>query len=75
MRPDDYPPEQRRQRQDVARSYSSVEVGVGIVPVVARPFYGLGPAEPNVDQLNADILTRYFFILVVGCICGWYQKR
>ena len=41
----DYPPEQRRLREDVAKSYSSADVEVGIVPVAARPFDGLGPAE------------------------------
>src|SRR4029077_17192150 len=41
----DSPPEQRRLREDVARSYSSADVEVGIVPVAARPFDGLGPAE------------------------------
>jgi len=41
----DYPPEQRRRREDVARGYSSAEVEVGIVSVAARPFDGLGPAE------------------------------
>ena len=41
----DYPPEQRRLREDVARSYSSADVEVGIVSVAARPFDGLGPAE------------------------------
>jgi allantoin racemase len=41
----DYPPEQRRLREEVARSYSSADVEVGIVSVPARPFDGLGPAE------------------------------
>jgi allantoin racemase len=41
----DYPPEERALREDVARSYSSAEVEVGIVPVPARPFDGLTPAE------------------------------
>jgi allantoin racemase len=41
----DYPPEQRRLREDAARSYSSADVEVGIVSVTARPFDGLGPAE------------------------------
>jgi allantoin racemase len=41
----DYPPEQRRLREDVAKSYSSAEVEVGIVPVPASPYDGLGPAE------------------------------
>jgi allantoin racemase len=41
----DYPPEQRRLREDVATSYSSADVQVGIVSVPARPFDGLGPAE------------------------------
>jgi allantoin racemase len=41
----DYPPEQRRRREDIALSYASAEVEVGIVSVAARPFDGLGPAE------------------------------
>src|ERR1700741_305432 len=41
----DYPPAERRLREDVARSYSSADVDVGIVSVPARPFDGLGPAE------------------------------
>ena len=41
----EYPPAQRRLREDAARSYSSADVNVGIVSVKARPFDGLGPAE------------------------------
>jgi allantoin racemase len=41
----DYPPAERTLREDVARSYSSADVAVGIVSVPARPFDGLGPAE------------------------------
>ena len=41
----DYPPQERRRREEVARSYSSADVEVGIVSVAARPFDGLGPAE------------------------------
>jgi allantoin racemase len=41
----DYPPAQRRLREDVARSYSSADIEVGIVSVAARPFDGLTPAE------------------------------
>ena len=41
----DYPPEQRRLREEVARSYSSADVEVGILSVPARPFDGLTPAE------------------------------
>jgi allantoin racemase len=41
----DYPPEQRRLREDVAVSYSSTDVEVGILSVPARPFDGLTPAE------------------------------
>src|SRR5438046_4375321 len=41
----DYPPEQRRLREDVAKSYSSADVEVGILSVPARPFDGLTPAE------------------------------
>jgi allantoin racemase len=41
----DYPPEEKRRREDVAKSYSSAEVEVGIVSVPPAPFGGLGPAE------------------------------
>src|SRR5439155_15859246 len=41
----DYPAEQRKLREDVARSYSSADVEVGILSVPARPFDGLTPAE------------------------------
>src|SRR5216684_3824058 len=41
-----YPPEEHKRRADVALSYSSAEVEVGIVDVAASPyFYGLTPAE------------------------------
>jgi allantoin racemase len=41
----DYPPEEKRRREEVAKSYSSAEVEVGIVSVPPQPFGGLGPAE------------------------------
>ena len=41
----DYPPDQRKLREDVAKSYSSAEVEVGILSVAPSPFGGLGPAE------------------------------
>jgi len=41
----DYPPEERRLREDVAKSYASADVEVGIVSVGASPYNGLGPAE------------------------------
>jgi allantoin racemase len=41
----DYPPDQFRLREDVAKSYSSADVEVGIISVPARPFDGLTPAE------------------------------
>src|SRR5690349_13806900 len=42
----DYPPAERKRREDVALSYSSAEVEVGIVSVPATPYlYGLSPAE------------------------------
>ena len=42
----DYPPEERRRREQVALSYSSAEVEVGIVSVPATPYVlGLTPAE------------------------------
>jgi allantoin racemase len=41
-----YPPEEHKRRADVALSYSTAEVEVGIVDVAASPyFYGMTPAE------------------------------
>src|SRR5262245_54019073 len=40
-----YPSEERKLREDVAKSYSSADVDVGILSVPARPFDGLTPAE------------------------------
>ncbi|MBI4525198.1 MAG: hypothetical protein HY695_15450 [Deltaproteobacteria bacterium] len=41
-----YPPEEHKRRADVALSYSTSEVQVGIVDVKASPyFYGMTPAE------------------------------
>ena len=41
----EYPPAERKLREDVAKSYSSADVEVGIVSVGASPYGGLGPAE------------------------------
>ena len=41
----DYPPEQRKLREDAAKAYSSADIEVGIVSVAARPFDGLTPTE------------------------------
>ena len=41
----DYPPAERKLREDVAKSYSTADVEVGIVSVGASPYGGLGPAE------------------------------
>src|SRR5258705_12276542 len=41
----DYPAEERRIREEAAKSFSSAEVEVGIVSVAPSPFGGLGPAE------------------------------
>jgi allantoin racemase len=41
----DYPEEQRRIREETAKSYSSADAEVGVIFVDARPFDGLGPAE------------------------------
>lgn len=41
----DYPPAERKLREDVAQSYSTADVEVGIVSVGASPYGGLGPAE------------------------------
>src|SRR5256885_394090 len=41
----DYPPAERRLREETAKSFSSPEVEVGIVSVAPSPFGGLGPAE------------------------------
>ncbi len=41
-----YPPEEYKRRADVALSYSTAEIQVGIVDVQATPYiYGLTPAE------------------------------
>ena len=41
----EYPEAERKRRADVALSYSSEEVEVGIIPIGASPYHGLGPAE------------------------------
>src|SRR6267378_2677160 len=41
----DYPPQERRLREETAKSFSTAEVEVGIVSVAPSPFGGLGPAE------------------------------
>lgn len=41
----EYPEEEFRRREEVATSYSSADVDVGIVRVAANPYGGLGPAE------------------------------
>ena len=41
----DYPEPERKLREAVALSYASAEIEVGIVPVRASPYGGLGPAE------------------------------
>jgi allantoin racemase len=41
----DYPPAEKKLREDVARSYSNAEVQVGIISAKPAPFGGLGPAE------------------------------
>lgn len=41
----DYPPEQRRLREEAALAHCSADLEVGILSVPARPFDGLGPAE------------------------------
>lgn len=41
-----YPPEEYKRRADVARSYSTMEIEVGIIDTKASPyFYGITPAE------------------------------
>src|SRR3954464_13543960 len=41
----DYPPAERRLREETAKSYSTPEVEVGIISVAPSPFGGLSPAE------------------------------
>ena len=41
----DYPPEQRKLREDTAKSFSTAEVEVGILSVAPSPYGGLTPAE------------------------------
>ena len=41
----DYPPAEKKLREDTAKSYSSAEVEVGIISVAPQPFGGLGPGR------------------------------
>jgi len=41
----DYPEPERKLREDVALSYASPDIEIGIIPVRASPYGGLGPAE------------------------------
>jgi len=41
----DYPPAERRLREETAKSFSTAEVEVGIISVAPQPFGGLTPAE------------------------------
>ena len=44
-----YPPEEYKRRADVARSYSTSEIEVGIIDTKASPyFYGIAPTEIQV---------------------------
>src|SRR5215510_12539178 len=53
-----YPPEEHKRRADVALSYSTPEIQVGIVDVAASPyFYGMTPAE---IQLVASAFIESF---------------
>ena len=53
----EYPPEQRRLRENTAKRYASDEVEVGIISVAPCPFDGLGPAEM---QLSAPYFHAAF---------------
>ena len=41
----EYPEVERQRRIDVALSYASEEVGIGIIPIGASPYHGLDPAS------------------------------
>jgi allantoin racemase len=41
----DYPPEERRLREETAKSFATADVEVGIISVAPSPFGGLTPAE------------------------------
>src|SRR5438093_13555081 len=52
-----YPPEEHKRRADVALSYSTQEIQVGIVDVAASPyFYGMTPAE--IQLVGAGIYRK-----------------
>src|SRR3977135_3199178 len=53
----DYPPEERRLREETAKSFSSTEVEACIVSVAPSPFGGLGPGE---IPLVAPLLPRAY---------------
>ena len=60
----DYPPEERRLREEVAKSYSTPEVEVGILSVKPSPFGGLSPAEIQLVEFRAQArFPRWYFDL------------
>ena len=76
----DYPPEQRRLREETARSYSSAEVEVGILSVPARPFDGLTPTEIQAAApiFHDKIVERPETIasaIRIGNPASWKQAR
>lgn len=53
-----YPPAERKRREEAALAYSSAEVEVGIVSVPASPYiYGLTPAE--IQLVAPDFIAAY----------------
>ena len=62
----DYPPEERRLREEVAKSFSTAEVEVGILSVKPSPFGGLSPAE--IDRTVKIIGAVRALGLAVVCI-------
>jgi allantoin racemase len=71
----DYPPEERRKREDVALSYSTPDIQVGIVSVKATPYiHVLSPAEvqlatgPFVEAFREAERQGYDAIVPLGTL-------
>jgi allantoin racemase len=55
----EYPEAERRLREETALSYASEEVEIGILPIEASPYQGLGPAEiQGVHPLMHKVYVR-----------------
>jgi allantoin racemase len=71
----EYPPDERKRREDAALSYSSTEVEVGIVSVKASPYYiGNAPdllgiaVPPFIDAFREAEKQGYNAVVPLGTL-------